>query len=261
MNKIFLLSLVLAISTMSCNITQKICGKGSLPMSDNSRTSLDWSGIYEGNLDLGKTGRVDVQIYLDNDLSYISKVSFPGKDKTETEIIKGSFEWNKDGSQIIFDDKCKFLDSKKFLVGENHLLMLNKRGKRYPESSASDKILKKQEQTIYNTHWKLVELYGQPVTYNENDREAFIIVDADKNSISGNGSCNSFGGKFELKEGNRIQISNIFSTMMYCDNMDREKELFRVLELADSYVINGKSLFLHKARMAPLAKFEAIYFK
>lgn len=112
---------------------------------------------------------------------------------------------------------------------------------------------------ILEKYWKLVEINGKPVTpSDEMNREAFMILAMD-NKVTGNSSCNSFMGSYELLEGNRITFSQIASTMMACMNMDIEKQLFEVLERADNYTLNNDTLMLNKARMAPLAVFEAVY--
>jgi hypothetical protein len=43
--------------------------------------------------------------------------------------------------------------------------------------------------------------------------------------------------------------------------MEKEVAFMEVLQKADNYAIQGKTLSLNKARMAPLAKFEAVYVK
>ena len=61
----------------------------------------------------------------------------------------------------------------------------------------------------------------------------------------------------ELMEGNRIKFSGVASTMMACPDMSIESALGKAIEMADNYAINGKFMMLHKAKMAPLVKFEA----
>lgn len=49
-------------------------------------------------------------------------------------------------------------------------------------------------------------------------------------------------------------------TRKFCTNqMDTERELAAVLEQGDSYTLHGDRLALNRARMAPLARFEAVY--
>ena len=48
---------------------------------------------------------------------------------------------------------------------------------------------------------------------------------------------------------------------MACINMVTETEFLKVLDMADSYHLKGDTLQLFRARMAPLAKFAAVYLK
>jgi hypothetical protein len=43
--------------------------------------------------------------------------------------------------------------------------------------------------------------------------------------------------------------------------MDVEREFHAVLERADNYSLAGDHLTLNRARMAPLARFEAVYLR
>ena len=80
---------------------------------------------------------------------------------------------------------------------------------------------------ILDTRWKLVELLGKPVAADE--RFPFIQLHAKEGRISGFGGCNSIGGGYELKAGNRVRFTNLASTMMACPDMDSEQEFFNVL--------------------------------
>jgi heat shock protein HslJ len=62
---------------------------------------------------------------------------------------------------------------------------------------------------------------------------------------------------------NKIKFSKISATMMACMDAsvrETESQFFKVLEMADNYYVTGDTLQLNRARMAPLAKFEAVYF-
>jgi len=59
-----------------------------------------------------------------------------------------------------------------------------------------------------------------------------------------------------LKNGGRIAFSGIATSLRACPDMETESGLFKVLEMTDNYAIAGPQLSLHKARMAPLARFE-----
>lgn len=106
--------------------------------------------------------------------------------------------------------------------------------------------------------WKLVEINGKPVDFGGKMPDAFIYFDETEQRINGFGSCNTFFGSYELREGNRVTFSKMGSTMMSCLNMETERALLKVLETVDNYTVDDKSLQLNKARMAPLARFEPL---
>ena len=126
-----------------------------------------------------------------------------------------------------------------------------------PEKGISQNNVTKAVPEITDKRWKLIEINGVKVSYTDpSQTEAFIILDSKSLRISGNGGCNTLNGGFELKEGNRITISKLAVTMMYCPAMNIESQLTKILEEADNYSISGNILSINKARMAPLARFE-----
>lgn len=115
---------------------------------------------------------------------------------------------------------------------------------------------------LTETYWKLTELMGKPVAMTPADkREMHMILKNENSRIQGHAGCNSFTGSYELKEGNRIVFSKMAVTQMACIDMETEDQFLKVLETADNYNINGNILQLNRARMAPLAKFEAVWLR
>jgi len=115
------------------------------------------------------------------------------------------------------------------------------------------------DQSLVEKYWKLLELHGNPIT--PGNKEAYIIFKMEGNQFNGNAGCNNFAGSYELKGPDRITISNPIATMMMCPNMETERNFFKVLEMADSYAVRNDTLSLHRARMAPLARFVAVYLR
>jgi heat shock protein HslJ len=112
---------------------------------------------------------------------------------------------------------------------------------------------------LEETHWKLTELIGKPVVLNENmKKEIYIVLKKEGNSVQGFSGCNMIMGKYELKEGSRITFSGMASTMMACPDLATESEFNKMLGTIDNYSINNGVLSLNKAKMAPLARFEAV---
>ena len=121
---------------------------------------------------------------------------------------------------------------------------------------------KKADSDLVEKYWKLVELYGNPVTATEdNRREAHIILKND-GSYNGNAGCNTIRGSYSLNAPGRIAFSEGATTMMMCLNgMETEEKFKEVIRITDSYIVKNDTLMLHRARMAPLARFVAVYMK
>ena len=110
---------------------------------------------------------------------------------------------------------------------------------------------------LVGTRWRLVELRGQPVTGLE--RAPYLTLDGEERRVSGFGGCNTFGGSYTLDEERlRISFGQLVSTLRACPTgMDVERTLHEVLGQVDNYSLSGGRLTLNRARMAPLAVFEA----
>ncbi|RMD68651.1 MAG: META domain-containing protein, partial [Cyanobacteria bacterium J149] len=78
----------------------------------------------------------------------------------------------------------------------------------------------------------------------------------EENRVNGFAGCNNFMGGFEIKEGNRLMLKQMASTMMACENMETEISFLRTLEQVDNYTIKDGVLSLNKAKMSPLLIFK-----
>ncbi|SDQ14985.1 Heat shock protein HslJ [Chryseobacterium soldanellicola] len=104
--------------------------------------------------------------------------------------------------------------------------------------------------------WKLTEINGQPIKLKDPKRNPFFKLNMASMRYEGNGGCNGVGGTFEIKpEAMRIKFNQGMSTMMACDDLETEQLFTKALLAADNYSVNGNTLTLNKAKMAPLAKF------
>jgi len=98
---------------------------------------------------------------------------------------------------------------------------------------------------LYDTKWSLKKIYdGDAVT--SVDTKAFIRFDKEKGSAGGNGSCNSFGSTASVN-GNEVSFKNIFSTKMYCDQVQQiENRYLKHLQNANRHEVKDRSLFLYR---------------
>lgn len=228
-----------------------------LATADNSQNSLDWDGTYSGVLPCADCGGIQTSLELSKDGSFKLHQVYLGKEDGAFDN-SGKVVWNKQGNVITIGEGEQMT---KFQVGENALTMLDREGNKITGELADNYVLAKADKNLVEKYWKLTELFGNPVTTPEGGKEAHMILKIDGNRVNGNSGCNSFNGTYQLKPGNRISFSQMASTMMMCLNMDTEKKMNEVLGMADNYVVNGDTLVLNKARMAPLARFEAVYMK
>lgn len=112
---------------------------------------------------------------------------------------------------------------------------------------------------MQETDWKLTELMGKPVVNNETMKTAIhLILKKEDNRVQGFSGCNTIMGSYELKDGNRIAFSKMASTMMACPELATESEFNEMLGSVDNYSLNGNIMTLNKAKMAPMARFEAV---
>ncbi|MFA0960423.1 META domain-containing protein [Roseivirga sp. BDSF3-8] len=221
----------------------------------NSRNSLDWSGTYRGTLPCNDCEGIQTTITLKQ--GGVFEKSYRHKEVDELFTYEsGSFRWNDSGGQITLSS------GEQYKVGENLLIPLGSNGNPLMDDETQKSYLTKVSTDIKNTYWKLIELRGQPVEVSTGmKREPYFTLKGNEQRVEGHTGCNSMNGSYSLSEPARISFSKIASTRMACPAEETEQAFLEVFELADNYAINDDTLFLNKARMAPLAKFVAVYFR
>jgi heat shock protein HslJ len=104
--------------------------------------------------------------------------------------------------------------------------------------------------------WKLTEINGKPIQLKNPKSNPYFMLNTKDMRYEGHGGCNGVGGSFEIKQDiMRIKFNQGMSTMIACDDLETEQLFTKALLAADNYSVNGNTLTLNKARMAPLAKF------
>ncbi len=245
---------ILFIGLASCKSAKKVQSLEVKATSDNSMTSVDWVGTYQGILPCADCEGIKTQIVLNKHLSYILETQYLGKDEKVFQS-KGAFKWDESGSKITLDNENKQI----YQVGENRIFHLDKDGNRITGDLADKYIMEKENIELTGKYWKLVRLNGKPVE--TTGREAFMRFDVEDNRVHGNSSCNIFNGKYELLEGNKIKFSPFAMTRMACIGNNIESEFMQIFEKTTSYSITSNELILQDEFETILAKFEAIYFR
>ncbi len=104
--------------------------------------------------------------------------------------------------------------------------------------------------------WKLTEINGQLIKLKNPQTNPYFSLNKREMRYEGHGGCNGISGTFEIKqEVMRIKFNQGVSTMIACEDLDIERAFTQALLSADNYSVNGNTLTLNRARIAPLAKF------
>jgi heat shock protein HslJ len=224
---------------------------------DNSRNALDWQGAYVGTVPCADCEGIRTRVELRGDGTFSRSLTYLGTGRPPVEG-GGTFTWDAAGSRIELVDAAG--SAGRYQVGENALLPLDGDGQRLGGERAAlyrlDKIVN--DSRIENRRWQLVELNGQPVLPPPGREGAFLELDSAQGRVTGNASCNRFFGGYDLTANNRLEFApNLASTMMACPELERERAFLDALGRVDNYAIADGVLSLNRARMAPLARFQA----
>jgi copper homeostasis protein (lipoprotein) len=251
--KLLLACCLVAIVFCAC----RPAAKTPAPSGDNSMTSLDWPGIYYGILPCADCEGIETVIHLKQDKTYSLQSKYLGKTNNMAGST-GTFNWNKAGNKITLSNEQPGV----YLVGENKLVHLDSDGKTISGALAEKYVLLKKMPGIAEKYWKLTELYGKPVVVTAGmKKEPYMILKAENNRVNISGGCNTYMGLYELKSNNQISFGKLAGTLMACDDMTVESEFMKAISEADNYFVDEQNLVLHKAKMAPLARFEVVYFQ
>jgi heat shock protein HslJ len=225
-----------------------------------SRNALDWTGTYLGTIPCADCNGIETILILHKDQTYSLSSIYRGK-STEPVLREGKFTLNPEGNTITLsgdpDEKYPTL----YLVEENKVTLLDKKGKIITGRSAGNYILTKNTSEITGKYWRLIELNGKSAIINGKQSEINLVFRSSDKRVTGYAGCNSFAGNYLALPGNRISFSELALTQKACENMELEAELLRMLENTDNYFSSPDTLVLNKAKMAPLAKFVFVYFR
>ena len=220
---------------------------------NNTTTAQEISGIYTGTLSCADCPGIQTRVDINADLTYTLQIRYIDKSE-EALTSSGKFEWNAGNKIVTFDNqllgKCLF---------EGTTLHVLVDGKKYMGQNTENYMLTKSDQNLVEKYWKLIELYGNPITSANNSKEAHVTFHIEGNRFSGDVGCNRVMGSYQTKEHNRIALSAVATTMMMCLDMENEIKFLQALEMVDNYSIQNDTLSLNRARMAPLARFVVVY--
>jgi copper homeostasis protein (lipoprotein) len=106
-----------------------------------------------------------------------------------------------------------------------------------------------------NQRWILTELKGAPVQLSGTRRDAYIEFSPADKRFSGNAGCNRISGNYILEKKNRIDLGEIISTKMSCDDIAFETSFLSTLNNVNRFESKDNILVLKNGRDI-LLKFE-----
>ncbi len=109
---------------------------------------------------------------------------------------------------------------------------------------------------LLGTHWDLVALSDTKIPLEKTSGKIYLILNKDS-SVTGNGGCNSFTGKYGLGKDDAIFFGEMARTNIACPDVDLERRFINALAKTDHYVVKGDTLSLNSGRFKSLAKFVA----
>lgn len=122
----------------------------------------------------------------------------------------------------------------------------------------SVKVSNKTKNTLVNNKWVLTQLEGKTVNVvNPFLTQPFLQFNKNEQSISGNGSCNSFTGKYTLNN-QSVLFMDIATTLKYCDDHFIESGFLANLKRTTSYTIVNNVLHLQDKDNKILASFRPV---
>lgn len=223
----------------------------------SSANSLDWAGRYSGRLPCADCEAIATTLQLNPDRSYLLQTRYEGKGDGRLFEQRGRFGWDAAGGTIRLEGIQGGPD--RYRVAEGRLIQLDMSGAPITGALADRYVLAKatppDAQLIAGGRaWRLVELMGKSVPAGPGTPT--LIFGADGASVSGYSGCNQFGGSVELgKAPQRLRFGQMAATLRACPEMALEQQFLQMLGQADGYHADAKQLQLHRARMAPLARF------
>ncbi|MDX2271665.1 MAG: copper resistance protein NlpE N-terminal domain-containing protein [Cyanobacteriota bacterium] len=255
-----------------------------IAMGDSSQTSLDWAGVYQGVVPCASCSGIETTLTLNPDRSYRLTLRYLGESDEEIER-SGTFSWNEQGNTITLSNSDNA--PSQYLVGENQLIQLDQQGERITGGLADQYILSKMDSSsesssdsssrlsqasplgeepsttsknpLFDTRWQLIELRGEPIEV-RSDAQAvpFLLFNTKDNALQGSGGCNQLRGSYQRQAGNRLSFSQVATTQKACADMALESAFLEVLGMVDNYTLSNDQLSLHKAKMAPLMRLQAV---
>ena len=124
-------------------------------------------------------------------------------------------------------------------------------------ASAPDTSSPAPQADLTNTYWKLLEVGGEEVRIEDNQREAHLIFRDDGN-VMGHTGCNSLKGQYGVNEG-QFGFLAMAATRMACSGDTTEGPMLEAMRNTADIIIDGDRMTLLNEQGDRLAILGAVY--
>lgn len=241
-----ILYFTLILGVFACETSNSGQGTGPVAptITDNGKTGFDWAGTYKGVLPCADCKGLATSVRLNEDQTYVLRYQYKGKSDEIVEY-RGSFEWADSGNVIFLREAGTGEIANSFLIAENKLTQLDRYGNPMKGKPENNYELKKFKNGIEGKYWRLNAINDEPVKYlQKTNKEVFIYFSDTSGQMAGQADCNVYFGSYEMKEGGGINLKGIGSTLMACQEMERENYYLKTLDKVNQFMHSGDTLTL-----------------
>lgn len=104
--------------------------------------------------------------------------------------------------------------------------------------------------------WTLVEIMQVPVQTSGSEQDAHFIFDSRQKTITGTGGCNRIFGSYEIGKKNILELGEIGSTRMACQDSPFENKFLEVLKSVRYYQVSAGELLLKNGKKDVILKLQ-----
>lgn len=108
---------------------------------------------------------------------------------------------------------------------------------------------------LMGTEWLLFELDGE-MFVPASGKNVTLRLDSEKKGVNGKAPCNIYGGSY-TKKSNKLSFSELYSTEMACDELDKETIFIKQMQKAYAYQISADKLYLFDSTGMVILRFKA----
>ena len=210
---------------------------------EEQRAVLDPPATFGGRIPCSDCPDIEMTLELTADSSYRLR-------RTHVQAIAGMDTSSVETGRWSFDEEGRLLlvngnDALRFEVLADTLRGVHPTGDDEENAPPQHYGLFRVQQSVLDTHWRLVEVEGRAVTALPGQPEPYIELSGDSQRVTGSGGCNGFGGPW-VAEGERLSIGPLVLTRMACaQGMATEQAFVRALVSTDRFTIDAGLLMLH----------------